>query len=137
MKIKYQEKLENEAKTKLLSIWSELDYKIYENPFYESSISRKYVLEISPNYSLHKLRVWEEYFIRWYKNSDNLMKINGTSIQKKIQTEISTKGKKFKISYFTEFTKIANKRNDMKKKMNESIILDTSEFVYEANNMYS
>ena len=77
-----QERLNADAKTKTLSIWSELDYKTYENPFYEDSKSRKYVREIIPNYSFHKLKVWDEYFFRWYKYNDNLMKLNGISFEK-------------------------------------------------------
>ena len=73
--------MDAQAKTNTLSIWTDLNFKEYENPFYENKISNKFIREIIPNYSFHKLRVWEEYFFRWYKNGDNQIKLNSNILQ--------------------------------------------------------
>ncbi len=54
-----------------------MDFKKFNNPFYEDISSRKHIKEILPNYGFHKLRVWEEYFFRWFKSNDNMIRLNG------------------------------------------------------------
>ena len=68
-----------------MSIWSDLDYKKYENPFYQNKDSTKYITEIIPNYGYNKLRVWNEYFFRWNKiNVFSMASGDGTCILSKI-----------------------------------------------------
>ena len=50
------------AKNKTMSCWTEIlnNITIYKNPFYEENSKKTYFF--SPNFSMNRIRLWEEYF---------------------------------------------------------------------------
>jgi hypothetical protein len=56
------ERLVNDAKNKTVSIWTDVinDIHKFKNHFYE-----KQNIILNPNYSIHKLRFWEEFFLKY------------------------------------------------------------------------
>jgi len=67
------------ARQKTVSIWTDVyedrNFFRFLNPFYK----RKNSIEIlQPNYNMNKLRLWEEYFLRWVPNNtiQNSLKVD-------------------------------------------------------------
>ncbi len=58
------ERFEKEAKTKTVSIWTDLYGNIdkFRNPFYKGG--NAYSM-LTPNCAPYKMRFWEEYFLKW------------------------------------------------------------------------
>jgi hypothetical protein len=69
------ERNEKHAKIKTVSIWTDVFNNIenFRNPFYESSKSYavKYLL---PNIAFHKIRLWEEYYLKYLHFNNNFGK---------------------------------------------------------------
>jgi len=66
------ERLEKNVYIKTTSIWTDIlndqeKLKRFSNPFYEPQ--GYYFLR--PNYSLHKIRLWEEFFLKWNQFEEN------------------------------------------------------------------
>ena len=53
-----------EARTKTVSIWTDvlLNMDKYKNPFYNTKTAKEYFF--IPNFSSHKIRLWEEFFLQ-------------------------------------------------------------------------
>jgi len=66
-----QERLEKNIPFKTLSVWADIlndadKIKNFTNPFYE-----KQNHFLIPSYSPHRIRFWEEYFLKWNTTADN------------------------------------------------------------------
>ena len=60
-----KERDEKEARTKTMSIWTDMLKNIneYMNPFYEKRTQEEYFFV--PLFSSHKIRMWEEFFMQF------------------------------------------------------------------------
>lgn len=60
-----RERDEKEARTKTMSIWTDMlkDINEYMNPFYEKRTQEEYFFV--PLFSSHKIRMWEEFFMQY------------------------------------------------------------------------
>jgi len=107
-----------------------MDFEKFKNPFYEIKTSRKHIREITLNYSFHKLRVWDEYFFRWFKNNDSHFKLSGISPK---QSNNDTYNKFDFIK--KDSNEISNRYEKMENEFSESLIIQPNEFAFESNNM--
>jgi hypothetical protein len=80
-----KERIEKNAKMKTVSIWSDVydNIDLYRNSFYSGENSLR---TLYPNFSLYKLRLWEEYFLKY-----NPSYVNSQKKKEKFSTNLKSK----------------------------------------------
>lgn len=76
-----KERYDRNAKMKTVSIWSDVleNIELYRNSFYSKESTSRLLF---PNFSLYKLRFWEEYFLKYNLSYQNCQKkrLNNKSV---------------------------------------------------------
>ena len=77
------DRVEKYARNKTVSIWSDVmeNFESFVNPFYENSLSEnvKYLL---PNFPFYKIRLWEEYYLKYLHFNNNCGKYYTIDVNK-------------------------------------------------------